>query len=284
MSLQQVPSALPPCPHRLQGPQTPLPPPITLGPHHPPLGPQEEPCSTGVSPSGEIPQQGHDQSPLLAGCEHSQHGPGHKTGVWELCWEARTSPGCVRIAKALAGAGSRSCLQSRQGGGVQVGCEKHTQGIPQSIFLLLKKEACTTPDVLEVSESPTAATLGNAVTQEDYCSLGGCAEPEGNPPLSLATNGCPCEHPAGEPQLQEKLKQLQLGRGPAPKAGTAPTDPSCLLTPPTTPLNFDSGSPESPQGTSKGLQDPRRNGMNGTKGSTPEGTERWRCSALGVQD
>nr|XP_009934834.1 PREDICTED: ras-associating and dilute domain-containing protein [Opisthocomus hoazin] len=28
---------------------------------------------------------------------------------------------------------------------------------------------------------------------------------------------------------------------------------------------------ESPQGTGKGLQDPRRNGMNGTKGSTPEG-------------
>ncbi|NXG77023.1 RADIL protein, partial [Baryphthengus martii] len=81
----------------------------------------------------------------------------------------------------------------------------------------------------------------------------------------------PPEHPAGEPQLQEKLKQLQLGRGLAPKAGTAPTDPSCLLTPPTTPLNFDSGSPESPHGTGKGLQDPRRNGMNGTKGSTLEG-------------
>ncbi|NXU44675.1 RADIL protein, partial [Drymodes brunneopygia] len=77
--------------------------------------------------------------------------------------------------------------------------------------------------------------------------------------------------PAGEPQLQEKLKQLQLGRSPVPKGGTAPTDSSCLLTPPTTPLNFDSGSPESPQGTGKAPQDPRRNGMNGTKGSTPEG-------------
>ncbi|NXA81920.1 RADIL protein, partial [Thryothorus ludovicianus] len=77
--------------------------------------------------------------------------------------------------------------------------------------------------------------------------------------------------PAGEPQLQEKLKQLQLGRSPVPKGGTAPTDSSCLLTPPTTPLNFDSGSPESPQGPGKGLQDARRNGMNGTKGSTPEG-------------
>ncbi|NWY91575.1 RADIL protein, partial [Loxia curvirostra] len=77
--------------------------------------------------------------------------------------------------------------------------------------------------------------------------------------------------PASEPQLQEKLQQLQLGRSPVPKGGTLPPDPSCLLTPPTTPLNFDSGSPESPQGTSKGLQDARRNGMNGTKGSTPEG-------------
>ncbi|NXC31837.1 RADIL protein, partial [Campylorhamphus procurvoides] len=64
---------------------------------------------------------------------------------------------------------------------------------------------------------------------------------------------------------------MALGRSLTPKAGTAPTDSSCLLTPPTTPLNFDSGSPESPQGTGKGLQDTRRNGMNGTKGSTPEG-------------
>ncbi|XP_041257668.1 ras-associating and dilute domain-containing protein isoform X2 [Onychostruthus taczanowskii] len=127
---------------------------------------------------------------------------------------------------------------------------------------LPKKEACPTPEVLEVSE-------GHA--QEDYCSLGGCAEPEGNPQLCLATSSCPYEPPAGEPQLQEKLQQLQLGRSPVPKGGTAPPDPSCLLTPPTTPLNFDSVSPESPQGTGKGLQDARRNGMNGTKGSTPEG-------------
>ncbi|NXE50659.1 RADIL protein, partial [Casuarius casuarius] len=72
-----------------------------------------------------------------------------------------------------------------------------------------------------------------------------------------------------EPQLQEKLQQLQLGRSAASKAGALPADPSCLLTPPTTPLNFDSGSLESPPGTS--LQDPRRNGLNGTKAGTPEG-------------
>lgn len=125
-----------------------------------------------------------------------------------------------------------------------------------------------------MSEAPGPA-LGSSIAQEDYCSLGGCAEPEANPQICLATNTCPCEPPAGEPQLQEKLKQLQLGRSPVPKGGTAPTDSSCLLTPPTTPLNFDSGSPESPQGTGKGLQEPRRNGITGTKGSSPEGTEGW---------
>ncbi|XP_056359348.1 ras-associating and dilute domain-containing protein [Oenanthe melanoleuca] len=128
---------------------------------------------------------------------------------------------------------------------------------------LPKKEACTTPEVLEVSEGPA---MGSTIAQEDYCSLGGCAEPEGNPQLCLAAS----EPPAGEPQLQEKLKQLQLGRSPVPKAGTATTDSSCLLTPPTTPLNFDSGGPESPQGTGKALQEPRRS-VNGTKGSAPEG-------------
>ncbi|NXD21361.1 RADIL protein, partial [Spelaeornis formosus] len=141
--------------------------------------------------------------------------------------------------------------------------ESCTHAWSHSIFLLLKKEAGTTPEVLEVSEGPA---LGSTLAKDG--SLGGCAEPEGIPQLCLATSTCPCEPPAGEPQLQEKLKHLQLGRCPVPKAGTAPTDSSCLLTPPTTPLNFDSGSPESPQGSGKALQDARRNG---TKGSTPEG-------------
>uniref|UniRef100_A0A8C3V0Q7 Ras-associating and dilute domain-containing protein n=1 Tax=Catharus ustulatus TaxID=91951 RepID=A0A8C3V0Q7_CATUS len=121
------------------------------------------------------------------------------------------------------------------------------------------------------SRSPhTSEGSGSALPKVACIPQGGCSSPgwpEGNPQLCLATS----EPPAGEPQLQEKLKQLQLGRSPVPKGSTAPTDSSCLLTPPTTPLNFDSGSPESPQGTGKGLQDPRRNGMNGTKGSTPEG-------------
>uniref|UniRef100_A0A8C0GGP9 Ras-associating and dilute domain-containing protein n=1 Tax=Chelonoidis abingdonii TaxID=106734 RepID=A0A8C0GGP9_CHEAB len=68
-----------------------------------------------------------------------------------------------------------------------------------------------------------------------------------------------------------------LGKKTLSKASMLPVDPSCLLTPPNTPLNFDPGSPESPQSTSCGkvLQDPRKDGLNGTKATTPEG-----CSPL----
>ncbi|KFQ46276.1 Ras-associating and dilute domain-containing protein, partial [Nestor notabilis] len=91
------------------------------------------------------------------------------------------------------------------------------------------------------------------------------------PPMAAPVSTPTVSHSSRRGSQRERLQQLQLGRGLAPKTGPALTDPSCLLTPPTTPLNFDSISPESPQGTGKGLQDPRRNGMNGTKGSTPEG-------------
>ncbi|XP_068764189.1 ras-associating and dilute domain-containing protein isoform X2 [Struthio camelus] len=124
-----------------------------------------------------------------------------------------------------------------------------------------KKEASTAFDVPEVRESPVPA-LGSTLGPAACCSPGGCEEPE-------ADGGLPQEHPSSEPQLQEKLKQLQLGRGAASKGGVLPVDTSYLLTPPTTPLNFDSGSLESPQGP--GLQDARRNGLNSIKGSTPEG-------------
>ncbi|NXK28275.1 RADIL protein, partial [Arenaria interpres] len=124
-------------------------------------------------------------------------------------------------------------------------------------------------------EGPCSAPPKVACTPGRGCSSPGWAEGLRARPLSWGTSSPRrTSAPWGAAQSQrqkEKLKQLQLGRGPAPKAGMTPTDPSCLLTPPTTPLNFDSGSPESPQGTGKGLQDPRRNGMNGTKGSTPEG-------------
>ncbi|KAM8798388.1 ras-associating and dilute domain-containing protein [Eudromia elegans] len=104
-----------------------------------------------------------------------------------------------------------------------------------------KHEAPGTTHVPEVPESPIP-TLGGT---------SGCAELDEGPGSS-------------EEPLQEKLQQLQLGRS------AAPTDPSCLLTPPTTPLNFEPGSPEPPPGT--GLPEPRRNGPNGTRGGSPEGS------------
>ncbi|XP_065588965.1 ras-associating and dilute domain-containing protein isoform X2 [Cyrtonyx montezumae] len=129
-----------------------------------------------------------------------------------------------------------------------------------------KIEPPIVPEVLDVSPSPVM-TPGSTVPPSGRCTPGGCTDLKADEPplLTSTTNGCPQQHPNGEQQLQEKLQQLQLGRGPAPPA------PSCLLTPPTTPLNFDSAGPESPQGTTKGLQDPRRNGMSCTKGGSPEG-------------
>uniref|UniRef100_A0A8C3SLF5 Ras-associating and dilute domain-containing protein n=1 Tax=Chelydra serpentina TaxID=8475 RepID=A0A8C3SLF5_CHESE len=108
---------------------------------------------------------------------------------------------------------------------------------------------------------------------------GSCAEAEavGSPPLPTDMSRSPRDYYTGEPQLQEKLKHLQLhnslGKNHLSKASVLPVDPSCLLTPPNTPLNFDPGSPESPQSTSCGkvVQDPRKDGLNGTKATTPEG-------------
>jgi len=68
-----------------------------------------------ISPSKDM-----TRSSLLAGSECPQRGPGCRTGVWELCWEARTSPGTVRIAKASAGPNSRPCVQA----GRVVGCRQ----------------------------------------------------------------------------------------------------------------------------------------------------------------
>nr|XP_009688419.1 PREDICTED: ras-associating and dilute domain-containing protein [Struthio camelus australis] len=151
--------------------------------------------------------------------------------------------------------------------GSSLGCFHWSKGVKlrACVRLLLEwlrgKEASTAFDVPEVRESPVPA-LGSTLGPAACCSPGGCEEPE-------ADGGLPQEHPSSEPQLQEKLKQLQLGRGAASKGGVLPVDTSYLLTPPTTPLNFDSGSLESPQGP--GLQDARRNGLNSIKGSTPEG-------------
>ncbi|NXT38913.1 RADIL protein, partial [Pelecanoides urinatrix] len=129
------------------------------------------------------------------------------------------------------------------------------------------------------SEGPGSAPSKVACTPWRGCSSPGWAEgswvPLETPPSPAPRACCPRWHPGAvvmpSRRAAGRISAANPPAGLAPKASPAPTDPSCLLTPPTTPLNFDSGSPESPQGTGKGLQDPRRNGMNSTKGSTPEG-------------
>ncbi|XP_032087316.1 ras-associating and dilute domain-containing protein [Thamnophis elegans] len=80
-----------------------------------------------------------------------------------------------------------------------------------------------------------------------------------------------------ETQLPNTLQQQQLER-PKGKNGTKPVtvsvDSSCLLTPPNTPLIFDSIGLELPPEATPGKDIPesRRNGLNGTKTPTQEGS------------
>uniref|UniRef100_A0A7M4FDG7 Rap associating with DIL domain n=1 Tax=Crocodylus porosus TaxID=8502 RepID=A0A7M4FDG7_CROPO len=143
-----------------------------------------------------------------------------------------------------------------------------------------KKDAATGQAVLEVAESVSARLApGNSSGQAEYGPPGTCGavELDGNPPLASDASRPAWECRASEGQLQEKLRQLQLqstlGKS-LPKASLLPLDPSCLLTPPNTPLNFDGGSPEALQGPGCGnaVQVPRRNGLSGTKATTPEGS------------
>uniref|UniRef100_A0A8C3SPH1 Ras-associating and dilute domain-containing protein n=1 Tax=Chelydra serpentina TaxID=8475 RepID=A0A8C3SPH1_CHESE len=82
------------------------------------------------------------------------------------------------------------------------------------------------------SDLPESEPLKVAITdQGEHCPAGSC-------PLPSSPRG------AAPPLQQEE------------DAGVLPVDPSCLLTPPNTPLNFDPGSPESPQSTSCGKAPP----------------------------
>ncbi|EMP33048.1 Ras-associating and dilute domain-containing protein [Chelonia mydas] len=144
----------------------------------------------------------------------------------------------------------------------------------------VKKDVPTSQNDPEVPENTlTLPALGNSFGQSDYRRPGSCVEAEaaGSPPLPTDMSRSPRDYYTSEPQHQEKLKHLQLpsslGKNHLSKASVLPVDPSCLLTPPNTPLNFDPGCPESPQSTSCGkvIQDPRKDGLNGTKATTPEG-------------
>ncbi|XP_077774854.1 ras-associating and dilute domain-containing protein isoform X1 [Podarcis muralis] len=105
-----------------------------------------------------------------------------------------------------------------------------------------------------------------------------CVEPRaagGPSPVPPGANGSAGDNEACELRLQESLHQLHLqasqGKG---SISTAPADPSCLLTPPNTPLTFDPAGLElTPEATpGKAMVDPRRNGLSGNKTTTLEGS------------
>ncbi|KAK9393088.1 ras-associating and dilute domain-containing protein [Crotalus adamanteus] len=85
------------------------------------------------------------------------------------------------------------------------------------------------------------------------------------------------DYGTGETQLAKTLQQHHLERPKGKngtKAVTVSMDSSCLLTPPNTPLIFDSiGRELSPETTpGKDIPEPRRNGLNGTKTPIQEGS------------
>ncbi|XP_062820642.1 ras-associating and dilute domain-containing protein isoform X1 [Anolis carolinensis] len=90
-------------------------------------------------------------------------------------------------------------------------------------------------------------------------------------------NGSARDYDACEMPLPEALQQLRL-EGSQGKNGvksvTGPPVPSCLLTPPNTPLTLDSTSLEVAPETNlgKSVTDPRRNGFSGSKTTTSEGS------------
>ncbi|XP_072838512.2 ras-associating and dilute domain-containing protein isoform X1 [Pogona vitticeps] len=143
-------------------------------------------------------------------------------------------------------------------------------------------------ETISCQTSPLADSetrTGSAATGSSYSSRANrrrpmsCVEPKGEggfPPI-IHANGAAREYDAGEAQLPETLQQLRLegppGKGGARTASTSP-DASCLLTPPNTPLTFESTSLELTLEAvpCKGGVDARRNGLSGAKTTTPEGS------------
>ncbi|KAG8145723.1 hypothetical protein E2320_012212, partial [Naja naja] len=106
-----------------------------------------------------------------------------------------------------------------------------------------------------------------------------CEKPkmEENVSQVITTNLSISNYGAGETQLPNTLQQQQLERPKGKngtKAITVSMDSSCLLTPPNTPLIFDSiGLELSPEITpGKDIPESHRNGLNGAKTPTQEGS------------
>ncbi|KAJ6659705.1 hypothetical protein lerEdw1_018418 [Lerista edwardsae] len=131
---------------------------------------------------------------------------------------------------------------------------------------------CQTVTHVALQTSTSLPVTGSSFSRVNRRRPVSCTEPrlEGGFPPSMGTNGCTLEYSACETPLQETLP---LPGKSSTKAVAVAADPSCLLTPPNTPLTFDQMSLElTPEAPGKAGADPRRNGLSGAKTTTPEGS------------
>lgn len=140
----------------------------------------------------------------------------------------------------------------------------------------LKTETITCQTVTHVAlETSTALpATGSSFSRVNRRRPVSCAEPrsEGGFNPVLGTNGSTRDYSPCDSALQETL---QLPGKSGTKAAMVAADPSCLLTPPNTPLTFDQMSPElTPEIPGKATVDPRRNGLSSTKTTALEGKVR----------
>nr|XP_056722262.1 LOW QUALITY PROTEIN: ras-associating and dilute domain-containing protein [Euleptes europaea] len=139
--------------------------------------------------------------------------------------------------------------------------------------------SCQTTPLVSSETPPELLPAGSSLGRANRRRPPSCAElrVEGGLPAVTGMNGSARDYDLCETQIQESLQQVPL-QAPQGKTGPKPVvitaDPSCLLTPPNTPLTFDPTSLDStPEGIpGKPVADPRRNGLSGTKTTSPEGS------------
>ncbi|XP_048351216.1 ras-associating and dilute domain-containing protein isoform X2 [Sphaerodactylus townsendi] len=135
--------------------------------------------------------------------------------------------------------------------------------------------SCQTTPRVASGTPPASLPPGNSLGQVNHRRPMSCAEPkvESGLPAVVGTNGSARDYNRCETQVQQVHLQAPQGKtGPYPAVITA--DPSCLLTPPNTPLTVDRTSLDfTPEGIpGKLVADSRRNGLSVAKTTSSEGT------------
>ncbi|XP_077172721.1 ras-associating and dilute domain-containing protein [Paroedura picta] len=150
-------------------------------------------------------------------------------------------------------------------------------GTPEAETPQTEPISCPAAPRVASGTPPALLPTGNSLGSANHRPPVSCAETRAGGSLLAATvsNGSARDYDPCETQLRESPqpgnRQAQPGKtGTKPVAITA--NLSCLLTPPNTPLTVDPASLSvTPEGVpGKLVPDPRRNGLNGTKTTSPE--------------